>query len=267
MDPSREPILRVSIFVGTFVAMSVWEWVAPARAVPDHRLTRRIANLALVTLNTGLLRFFVPFSLVGAALFADHAGLGLFRYLRLSPWVSIPATVALMDLAVYGQHVAMHKVPLLWRLHLVHHADLEIDVTTGVRFHTLEILLSFLYKALPIVLFGCPVAGVLLFEALLNATSMFSHTNARLPSRWDYIVRVLVVTPDMHRVHHSILTRETNSNFGFNLSCWDRLFGTYRDQPIDGHVGMTIGLPEQRDERRVSRLAGMLLLPFRYPRR
>ena len=265
MNPSREPVIRISIFVAVFVVMSVWEWFAPARTATVTRLPRRIANLTLMILNAGLVRLVVPLSLVGVAFFAQHAGLGLFQYLRLSPWLSIPVTVVLMDLAVYGQHVAMHKVPFLWRLHLVHHADPEFDVTTGIRFHTFEILLSFGYKALPIVLLGLPATGVLLFEVLLNAMSMFSHSNVRLPFRWEPIVRAVAVTPDMHRVHHSILTRETNSNYGFNLSCWDRFFGTYRDQPTDGHVGMTIGLPESRDERRVVRLVGMLLLPFRKP--
>jgi len=262
MDPSREPVVRISAFVVVFVGMSVWEWVVPARTATAKRSIRRTSNLVLMLLNAGLLRLVMPLSLVGVALFADRAGLGLFRYFRVSPWVLIPATVVLMDLAVYAQHVAMHKVPLLWRLHLVHHADLDIDVTTGVRFHTFEIMLSFFYKALLVIASGCPATGVLLFEVLLNATSMFSHANIRLAFRWEATVRTVVVTPDMHRVHHSIVARETNSNFGFNLSCWDRLFGTYRDQPADGHVGMTIGLPEPRDERRAGRLTQMLLLPF-----
>jgi sterol desaturase/sphingolipid hydroxylase (fatty acid hydroxylase superfamily) len=155
-----------------------------------------------------------------------------------------------------------HAVPILWRLHMVHHADLDFDVTTGLRFHTIEIVLSFGIKAAVILLLGAPAVAVLVFEVVLNATSMFNHSNVRMPSLLDRVVRLFVVTPDMHRVHHSVIVRETNSNFGFNLPWWDRLFGTYRDQPAEGHADMTIGLSQFRDDRRVERLHWMLALPF-----
>jgi sterol desaturase/sphingolipid hydroxylase (fatty acid hydroxylase superfamily) len=167
-----------------------------------------------------------------------------------------------LDFAIYLQHVMFHAVPLLWRLHMVHHADLDIDATTGVRFHVLEILISMGIKMAAVVLLGAPALAVLIFEVLLNATSMFSHGNARMPAWLERLLRLFVVTPDMHRVHHSIHPNETNSNFGFNAPWWDYLFGTYKAQPADGHEGMTIGLEQFRDERRADRLHWMLLLPF-----
>ena len=177
-------------------------------------------------------------------------------------WLAVLASVVLLDLAIYFQHVMFHAVPAFWRLHMVHHADLDFDVTTGLRFHTIEILLSFGIKAAVILLLGAPAVAVLVFEVLLNATSIFNHSNARLPLALDRLLRLFIVTPDMHRVHHSVIVRETNSNFGFNLPWWDWLFGTYRDQPAEGHDGMTIGLQQFRDQSRVERLHWMLLLPF-----
>jgi len=168
----------------------------------------------------------------------------------------------LLDLAIYLQHLLMHRVPVLWRLHRVHHADLDIDLTTGSRFHTIEIVFSMLIKWLVILLLGPALLAVLIFEILLNGMAMFNHANVRLPPGLDRVIRYLLVTPDMHRVHHSILLRETNSNYGFNLSLWDRVFGTYIDQPDKGHESMTIGIPEFRDPRQVDRLPGMLALPF-----
>jgi sterol desaturase/sphingolipid hydroxylase (fatty acid hydroxylase superfamily) len=170
--------------------------------------------------------------------------------------------VIALDLAIYLQHVMFHAVPILWRLHMVHHADLDFDISTGLRFHTIEILLSMVIKLAAIIILGAPALAVVAFEVLLNATSMFNHANARLPRWLDRVLRLLVVTPEMHRVHHSVIAQETNSNFGFNLPWWDFLFGTYRDQPAAGHEGMTIGLVQFTDERQVDRLPGMLALPF-----
>jgi len=262
MVESWEPALRIAIFAAVFVVLSLGETWAPVRAAAVGRFRRRTSNVLLLILNAALLRVIMPLSVVGVARLAENAEFGLFSALRLPAWISIPATVVLLDLAVYGQHVAMHKIPWLWRLHLVHHADLDFDVTTGLRFHTLEILLSAVYKGAVAVALGSPAVGVLIFEVLLNAGAMFSHSNMRLPRRIESLLRSVIVTPDMHRVHHSVIVRETNSNYGFNISWWDRWFGTYRDQPAEGHLGMTIGLSRPRDERRVSRLLGMLLLPF-----
>jgi sterol desaturase/sphingolipid hydroxylase (fatty acid hydroxylase superfamily) len=186
----------------------------------------------------------------------------LFNRLAAPAWVALPVSVVVLDAAIYLQHLMFHAVPILWRLHLVHHADVDFDTTTGVRFHPIEILLSLLIKFAVILLLGPPVAAVILFEVLLNATALFNHGNVRLPPALDRRLRWLVVTPEMHRVHHSVHSDETNSNFGFNLPWWDRLCGTYRDQPREGHTAMTIGLREPRDPRRVAHLPGMLRLPF-----
>ncbi|MEX0936850.1 MAG: sterol desaturase family protein [Pirellulales bacterium] len=242
--------------------MALWELLAPRRRLSTRKPLRWGSNLGLVFLNSFLLRLVAPVGAVGVALFAEATGWGLFQTIDLPYWITVMGSVLLLDLAIYLQHVMFHAVPLFWRLHMVHHADLDFDVTTGLRFHTIEILLSFGIKAGVILLLGTPAVAVLIFEVLLNATSMFNHSNVRMPLIVDRIVRWLVVTPDMHRVHHSHYANETNSNFGFNLPWWDRLFGTYRDQPADGHTGMAIGLSQFPDERRTERLHWMLWLPL-----
>jgi sterol desaturase/sphingolipid hydroxylase (fatty acid hydroxylase superfamily) len=203
-----------------------------------------------------------PTTAVGLALIAEARGWGLIQALELPIWAGVPLAVMALDLAIYLQHVLFHAVPALWRLHRMHHADLEFDVTTGARFHPVEILLSMGIKLGVIAALGTPAVAVLLFEVLLNATSMFNHSNVRMPDRLDRVLRWIVVTPDMHRVHHSIVARETNSNFGFSLPWWDRLFGTYRDQPAAGHRTMTIGIEQFRDPAE-QRLDRMLTQPFR----
>jgi sterol desaturase/sphingolipid hydroxylase (fatty acid hydroxylase superfamily) len=213
-------------------------------------------------LDTVLVRLVFPTAAIGVALLAETRGWGLFEAVQAPAWLAVIASVILLDLAIYLQHVLFHAVPVLWRLHRMHHADLEVDVTTGVRFHPVEILLSMAIKLGVVAALGTPAAAVLIFEVLLNATSMFSHGNVRLPERFDSVLRRIVVTPDMHRVHHSVVPRETNSNFGFNLPWWDRLFGTYRGEPAAGHEGMTIGIEQFRDPREL-RLDRMLLQPFR----
>jgi sterol desaturase/sphingolipid hydroxylase (fatty acid hydroxylase superfamily) len=242
--------------------MAVWELLAPRRRLTLSRPVRWLSNLGLVVLDNLAVRLLVPAGAVGAALLAEQHGWGLFHNLLLPEWLVVVLSVVALDLVIYLQHVVFHAVPLLWRLHMVHHADLDFDVTTGVRFHTLEILLSLGIKLVAVVLLGAPAVAVLIFEVLLNATSMFSHGNVRLPARLDRLLRLVLVTPDMHRVHHSTDPRETNSNFGFNLPWWDYLFGTYRARPAAGLDGMTIGLEQYRDARRADRLHWMLLLPF-----
>jgi sterol desaturase/sphingolipid hydroxylase (fatty acid hydroxylase superfamily) len=203
-----------------------------------------------------------PAAAVGMAVFASDQRWGLFNYMDVPFWVAVLTSVLVMDFFIWLQHVMVHAVPVLWRLHRVHHADLDFDVTTGARFHTLEILLSMLIKFAVIVLLGPPVVAVVLFEVILNATAMFNHANVRLPETLDRYLRLIVVTPDMHRVHHSVEDDETNSNFGFNLPWWDRLFGTYRAQPRAGHEGMTIGIRTFREDKWCSWLPGMLTIPF-----
>ncbi len=213
-------------------------------------------------LNSIVLRLVFPVAAIELAATVHAAGGGLLGLAALPYWVEFLLAVVVMDFAIYLQHVMFHAVPLFWRLHRMHHADLDFDVTTGARFHTIEILLSMGLKFMVIVALGPAAAAVLVFEALLNGMSMFNHANARIPDAIDRILRVLIVTPDMHRVHHSIDPAETNSNFGFNLSVWDRLFGTYRVQPGAGHEGMTIGIEQFRDGRELW-LDRLLLQPFR----
>lgn len=258
---NSEIIIRLGFLIGVLAVMAVWEMLAPRRRLSVRKSPRWFSNLGLVVLNALLLRLLVPVGLTGVALLAQSRGWGMLNVVSLPIWLSVVLSVVALDLAIYLQHVMFHAVPLFWRLHMVHHADLDFDVTTGLRFHTIEILLSLGIKSAAVILLGAPAMGVLIFEVLLNATSMFNHSNVRLPLRLDRLLRLIVVTPDMHRVHHSVIRRETNSNFGFNLPWWDFLLGTYRDQPEQGHEQMTIGLAQFRDER-VDRLPSMLILPF-----
>ena len=239
---ANEPVIRVSAFVALLVSLYIAESVLPRRRWHVSRANRVTNNLALVTLDALCLRWLMPWTLVLVALWTEARGLGLLKLLALPAWLEVVITIVLLDLCIYGQHVAMHKVPWLWRLHRVHHTDLDFDVTTGVRFHPLEIIISQLYKLLLVVAFGLPAVAVMLFELVLNASSLFEHANIAIPPRADAWLRRLIVTPDMHRVHHSAWRVETDSNYGFNLSCWDRLFGTYRPQPQDGHQEMTLGV-------------------------
>jgi sterol desaturase/sphingolipid hydroxylase (fatty acid hydroxylase superfamily) len=259
---SHEPVVRFGCFAGVLLLMALWEALAPRRRLTVARPARWLSNLGLVALDTLAVRFLVPLGAVGMAVLAAGRGWGLLNNVALPGWLAVALSVVALDLAIYLQHLMFHAVPLLWRLHMVHHADLDFDTTTGVRFHTLEILLSLLIKMAAVVLLGAPALGVVAFEVLLNATSLFNHGNVRLPAWLDRVLRLLVVTPEMHRVHHSARRRETNSNFGFNLPWWDYLLGTYRAQPADGHEGMTVGLSQLRDERVVERLHWMLALPF-----
>ena len=259
----HEKLIRLGAFFGVFAVMAIWELLAPRRALTVSKTVRWVSNLGLVALNTVLLRLVFPTAAVGAALLAEQRGWGLLHQVELPYWLAVVAAVVALDLAIYLQHVMFHAVPALWRLHRVHHADLDFDLTTGARFHPIEIGLSMLIKLAMVVLLGAPALAVLVFEVLLNATAMFNHSNVRLPAGLDGILRWLVVTPDMHRVHHSVEDDETNSNFGFNLPWWDRLLGTYRAQPRAGHEGMTLGIRGYRDPREVDRLPGMLALPFR----
>jgi sterol desaturase/sphingolipid hydroxylase (fatty acid hydroxylase superfamily) len=259
---SHQATIRLGGFAGIFAAMALWELLAPRRKQAFRRSSRWPSNLGVVVLDTLLVRLAFPTTAVGVALLAEQHGWGLFHVLTMPVWLTVVVAVILLDLAIYFQHVLFHAVPALWRLHRMHHADLDFDVTTGVRFHPVEILLSMGIKLGVIAALGAPAVSVLIFEVLLNATSMFNHGNVRLPGRVDRLLHLLVVTPDMHRVHHSVLPRETNSNFGFNLPWWDRLFGTYRAAPAAGQEAMTIGIEQFRDPRELG-LGHMLTQPFR----
>src|ERR1700704_2083036 len=257
-----EVLIRISGFALVFAAMALWEIAAPRRRLGSGRKSRWPGNLGILIVDALAVRILIPTAAVGAALFAAGRGWGLLHLAGLRLSLATLLGFLVLDLAIYGQHVLFHKVPVLWRLHRMHHADLDIDVTTGGRFHPFEILISMLIKIAVVIAFGIPVVAVLLFELVLNATSMFNHGNVSMPAALDHVLRWLVVTPDMHRVHHSILPAETDSNFGFNLPWWDRLFGNLRPAPQGGPGGMTIGLPIFRDpvELRIDRL---LTQPFR----
>lgn len=258
----HEPLIRFGTFFGGFVVMTLWEAIAPYRTYRQSKPIRWLSNLSLVILNTILLRAVFPMAAVGFADITTQNLWGLFNHLSLPSWTTILLSVVALDCIIYWQHVLFHHIPLFWRLHKVHHADLDFDVTTGLRFHPLEILLSMGIKLGAIALLGPPTIAVLIFEVVLNGSSMFNHGNVSLPEGFDQCLRWMIVTPDMHRIHHSVRVSETNSNFGFNLPWWDHLFGTYCDQPATNSRQMSIGLSQYQRERRVSYLPWMLLLPF-----
>ncbi|MES0372328.1 MAG: sterol desaturase family protein [Mariprofundaceae bacterium] len=257
---SDESWIRFLMFFGVLVVMAAWQ-----AALPKKQLTqgyrRWPANLGIVVLDSLVVRLLIPTGAMGAAFWAAENGWGLLNLVELPGWAAVAIAVILLDLVIYAQHVLVHAVPLLWRLHMVHHSDRDIDVTTGLRFHPLEIIFSMLIKMSVVVLLGAPALAVLIFEVVLNGMAMFNHSNIRLPKAVDATIRTLFVTPDMHRVHHSVIRQETNSNYGFNLSIWDRLFGTYIPQPEKGHQGMTIGLSQFLDQP-AHQLIWMLRLPF-----
>jgi len=260
---AAEPTIRLGAFAGVLALLVGWEALAPRRRLTLCRRRRWPGNFGIVIVDTLVVRVLFPTAAVGLALLADARGWGVLNQVAMPQWAAILVAIVLLDLVIYTQHVLFHAVPLLWRLHRMHHADLDIDVTTGIRFHPVEILVSMLIKLAAVAALGAPALSVMVFEIVLNATSMFNHSNVRLPAGADRRLRRILVTPDMHRVHHSIVARETHSNFGFNLPWWDRLFGTYRAQPAAGHEAMTIGLPDFRDPAEL-RLDRMLSQPLRH---
>jgi len=261
---ATEPQLRVIVFLGVLVAMAVWELAAPRRRQEIPRVIRWTNNLGLVVIDTIVLRLSFPILAVGLAVIAQDRGWGLFNIIEAPGWFAVLVSIVILDLVIYLQHVMFHAVPALWRLHRMHHADLEFDVTTGLRFHPVEILLSMGIKLAMVMALGPPAVAVLIFEVLLNATAMFNHSNIRLPMLVDRFLRLIVVTPDMHRVHHSVIPEETNSNFGFNLPWWDKLLGTYKAQPKAGHEEMSIGIEQFRTTRDLW-LDRMLVQPVKGP--
>ena len=257
----HESAIRLISFVLLFILFALWEILKPRRVLTTSKRTRWVSNLSITFLNPLVVHFLFPVLAAGMALKAHESGWGILNIFELPYWLALVIGVVVLDLVIYLQHVIFHAIPLLWRLHMVHHADLDIDMTTGLRFHPIEMVISMGIKLSAVVLLGPPVAAVLIFEVLLNAASMFNHGNIRLPLKLDWVLRFIIVTPDMHRVHHSVIIRESNSNFGFNLPWWDRLFGTYRDQPAKGHGDMTIGISQFRDSKRLT-LPWLLVLPF-----
>jgi sterol desaturase/sphingolipid hydroxylase (fatty acid hydroxylase superfamily) len=256
-----EPVIRLGFFFGILVIMFLWELIAARRPLTTSKITRWVTNLGLVLIDSIAIRLVFPAALMGFAFLFQQQGWGLFNLLGLPYLLNIVFGVLILDFAIYLQHIMFHSIPLLWRLHMVHHTDMDFDVTTGVRFHPIEILLSMGIKIIVVFLIGACPAAILIFEVLLNGTSMFNHGNVRYSQQIDSFLRLLVVTPEMHRVHHSTIRWETNSNLGFNFPWWDRLFGTYRPQPARGHLEMIIGLDQYKEPGKLT-FFWLLLLPF-----
>lgn len=259
---NNETVIRLSAFIGIFVVMTLWELASPKRTLEAPRSARWPSNVAVVVIDSILLRLLFPLAAVGTAFWADAQGFGLMNWLALPEPIAVILCVIALDGAIYVQHVVFHKVPILWRLHRMHHADTGFDVTTALRFHPIEIILSMGIKMTVVTALGAPALAVVIFEFLLNGSAMFNHGNVRLPASLDRILRFLIVTPDMHRIHHSAERIETDSNYGFSLSIWDRLFRTYRDQPKKGQDGLIIGLEYFRDAKEL-RIDQMLIQPFK----
>ena len=257
-----EAQIRLGFFLGMLALIAAWEAIWPRRKQLFSRAERWPSNIGIVVLNTLILRIIFPTAAAGVAEYASANQLGVLNQYNFGVTLEIIIAVLVLDAAIYFQHVMFHAVPLFWRLHRMHHADPDFDVTTGARFHPVEIILSMLIKFAVIIFLGPAAIAVILFEILLNATAMFNHGNISIPISIDKYLRLIVVTPDMHRVHHSVDIAETNSNFGFNLPWWDRLFGTYKAQPQAGHDSMTIGLATFTEKKQITKLPGMLLIPF-----
>ncbi len=256
-----EVTVRLTFFVGIFILVAAWELARPRRRLTVSKAGRWGNNLGIILLDSLLVKLLFPLAAMGVAAAASRNGWGLLNSLQVPFFPAVIIGILFLDMVIYLQHLMFHAVPAFWRLHMVHHADLDFDVTTALRFHPIEIILSMGIKMAVVAALGPPVLAVLVFEIILNGTAMFNHGNIRLPGEFDRILRLLVVTPDMHRVHHSVIIRETNSNFGFNFPWWDRMFGTYRDQPVAGHEDMTIGLSQFRQPEALT-LPKLLLLPF-----
>jgi len=257
----NELLIRLGFFFGILILMFLWEVIAPRRTLTTSKITRWFSNLCLVLIDSIVVRLIFPTALVGIAFLAQQRGWGIFNQFEMPSLLKITLSVLILDLAIYLQHIMFHSIPLFWRLHMVHHSDMDIDVTTGIRFHPIEIVLSMGIKMIAAILIGPPPIAVVVFEVLLNGTSMFNHGNVRYSQNIDSFLRLLVVTPEMHRVHHSTIRWETNSNLGFNFPWWDRLFGTYRDQPAKGHLEMSIGLDQFKEPNKLT-LPWLIVLPF-----
>lgn len=263
----HEAVYRFGVFALVFIGMAIVELLIPKRALVGKKLSRWATNISFGGVNGFLVRLMsmsaVPLVAMGVAEVGAAHQVGLLRMFELPLWIGVALSVVVLDFAIYAQHVASHKIPLLWRVHRVHHSDVDIDVTTAIRFHPIEIGLSMLFKCVLVLALGIDGFAVLLFEIILNGCAMFNHSNVALPGWLDRVMRLIIVTPDMHRVHHSVINRETDSNYGFNLAIWDRIFGTYIAQPERGHLEMEIGLKQYRGQENPTRFGWSFLLPFR----
>ncbi len=256
-----EQFIRLAFFLVILTTVAFWEYIAPRRALTNDKWQRWFANLSLVIIDSTVVRFLLPVLPVSMALLVQEQGWGILNIIDLPEWIKIALAVVILDFVVYLQHMIFHYLPVFWRFHRMHHTDLDMDVTTGNRFHPIEIVLSVGIKLATVILIGPPVVAVVIFEIVLNATSQFNHGNILIPKSVDRWLRLVVVTPDMHRVHHSVIPRETDSNFGFCLPWWDHLCNTYKPQPEQGHLEMNIGLKEFRDSKKLT-LSKLLIQPF-----
>lgn len=256
-----EATIRLALFIGLFALFAICEYLAPRRELKPVKTSRWITNWAIVIIDSILVRLLFKTAAVGGALWAEASGIGLFNMVSTPYWLAFAVSFLVLDFAVWLSHLASHKIPIFWRIHRMHHSDVDFDVTTAIRFHPIEIILSMVWKYAVVLALGAPAAAVLVFEIVLNGGAMFNHSNFKLPLGADRLLRLAIVTPDMHRVHHSTDRRETDSNYGFNFSFWDRIFNTYTDQPALGHDKMRIGLLEWQDER-PTRLGWTLMVPF-----
>lgn len=256
-----EPQIRLGVFLGLFALLALLEFLAPRRELQHVKAKRWFTNWIIVFIDSAVLRLLFIGAAVGAAEWASINNYGLFNAIETPLWLAVLLSFIILDFAIWFSHWASHKVPLLWAVHRMHHSDVDIDVSTAIRFHPIEIVLSMVWKIAIVVALGAPAIAVLIFEIVLNGAAMFNHSNLKIPVSVDRYLRWLIVTPDMHRVHHSAMHQETDSNYGFNLAIWDRLFNTYTDQPEKGHAGMTIGLDEWQDTR-PTRLWWSLKVPF-----
>ena len=258
---NNEMNIRLGFFLGAFALLALCEWVAPKRILTQSKVVRWYSNVGIVVFNVVIVSIIFPLVPVAVAFLAAERDWGVLNFYDVAPSLHIVISLIILDLAIYVQHVMLHALPVFWRLHRMHHADQDFDVTTGIRFHPIEIVLSTAIKMVVVILIGAPVIAVVIFEVLINVTAMFNHSNVKLPLTMDRVLRLVVVTPDMHRVHHSIMSHENNTNFGFNLPWWDHLFGTYRDQPESGHESMEIGLDLFRTPKDLH-LHRLLIQPF-----
>jgi len=256
-----DTILRLGFFAVALIILATIEHIFPRQKLTISKKFRWSRNLSLIIINSIAVKILLPFTLATVAIYAQNNDMGLFNYFSAPPLVTIILSFIVLDLLIYAQHVAFHHIPIFWRFHKIHHIDQEIDVTTGLRFHPIEILLSHLIKCYGVLVLGAPVLAVIIFEITLNVMAMFTHSNLKLPNKLDKYIRLVFVTPDMHRVHHSTVVTETNSNFGFNFSFWDKFFTTYKDQPQSGHKKMKIGLKEYPNYKENS-LKQIITLPF-----
>ncbi len=259
----NQSTLRLSGFIAIFILMAIWEWQSPSRQLQLSKYQRWLNHGALIVISSLAIRWLTPFALTGLAFYAQQQHIGLLVWLNVPLWIAIVSSLLLMDGLVYGQHRLMHSIPILWRLHRLHHSDMDFDITTGVRFHPIEMMLSFFVKAAIIIALGVPVIAVVVFELLLSSLALFNHANINLPKRIESITRLFIVTPDVHRIHHSTINSETNSNYGFNLIMWDRLFGSYTETSRYGDEHIEIGLNEFKQKQLVTQLHHLLWQPFK----